>query len=211
MSMSTSPVPPAAPPTQPLYAQLLPPRSGWPGVIGTIAIVIGALGIIGGLWGLLGPLMTSKMAQFVPPEQRTGLDVAQRWQAWTYVLSTFATLLAVLLLVAGIRLVRRRASAPGTCRAWAVLKMLLVVLQAIMTALIQRDTFAAMEKMGSLSPTGLSASSYISIAASASAVAVIVWGWALPVFLLIWLARSKIREEMATWGTPANLPPTSFA
>lgn len=200
--MSTTPIPPSTPPTQLPYASPAPSGSSWPGVIGVIAIVLGSLGILGGLWGLLAPLVTDAMASFVPPEQRATLEVAKRWQAWTYVYSILSALLAVLLLVAGTRLLRRRASARGTCLAWAALKMLFVIAQAIVTALIQRETLAQMADLGTLP----NMPAFATIMQSAALVLVIVWGWALPIFLLIWLARPKIRAEIATWDVPTASP-----
>jgi hypothetical protein len=28
----------------------------------------------------------------------------------------------------------------------------------------------------------------------------VAWGWALPIVILVWFARRRIRDEMATWG-----------
>jgi len=32
----------------------------------------------------------------------------------------------------------------------------------------------------------------------------IVWGWALPIFMLIWFSRRKIKAEIAQWGQPTS-------
>ena len=43
------------------------------------------------------------------------------------------------------------------------------------------------------------ASGFATIAVFAGLGVSILWGWALPTFMLIWFSRGHIRDEIATW------------
>ena len=204
--MSTGPIgsipdPPAAPPTELVYA--LPPEkpSSWPSVIGAIAVVFGVLGTLGGLWGVVGPYFMRAMMSAMPPmpaNQTATLAVMQKWQTWTIAASLLGLPLAVVLLTGGIGLLRRRAWARPTCQGWAIFKILVVVATSTVGSLIQRDTFAAMSQADPNMPamvTGVGESMAV-----VGLVIGVAWGWALPVFMLIWLARGKIKNEIAGWA-----------
>ncbi len=58
---------------------------------------------------------------------------------------------------------------------------------------------AAINSFGSLPGPGMQVQS---IAATVGIVLWVLWGWALPVFVLTWIARPKVAAEVARWGTP---------
>jgi Na+/proline symporter len=119
------------------------------------------------------------------------------WWPVSVALAIVGVGLAVLLLFSGIGLVKRRAWTQRTCMIWAGLRMSLVVANALVGYAVQKQTLAAMEGQNAQMPPGWGA-----ISGSMPLMTVcftLLWGWALPVFLQIWLARGTIKEEMARW------------
>jgi hypothetical protein len=174
-------------------------------VIGIIAIVFGACAALAGLWGMVSPLLVGAMYDAMPPGVNTAqMKVAQEWTAYTVPLAGLTTLAAVLLLIAGVGLTMRKAWSPRLCISWAVLKMLIVLVNAGLGVVMMREVFSAMEDDPAMAgvPAGLMGG----VAIGASAVGVI-WGWALPVFMLIWFSRRKIKGQVAEWRSAA---PTAF-
>lgn len=196
--LGNTPGPPAAPPTELVRVPTPEKVSSWPTVIGIIAITLGGLGTLSGLWGALSPIYMRAMSAAMPTSQRAAFDLMQNWQTWTVVASLLGTVLAVVLLVAGIGLLKRAAWARPTCQIWAVLKMLLAVATAVVGSLIQRDMLSAMSRMDPNMPA--LPAGFAEGAASVGLVFALAWGWALPVFLLVWFARGKIKAEIAEWA-----------
>lgn len=186
------------PPTEIGYATEPPKQSSWPMVIGIIAIVLGAGGVLTSCWGTVAPLLTDALAQAMPAgPSRAQLDAMKEWAVVLAAISAGALVLAAWLLTGGIGLVKRTAWARRAILVWAVAKALFVAGQSVASYFIQHDTFDAMTQSDptmSQMPAGFSTA-----VATASLVFGLVWGWALPVFMLIWFARGKIRAEVATW------------
>ena len=112
-----------------------------------------------------------------------------------------------MLLVGGIALARRRPWASGTLVAWAVLRIVQAIPAVLVGYFMQMAMFEAMEEAAASSggggggfPTGMS-----SIMAAFGIVGLVIGlliAWALPAFVLIWFARSRIRAEVAEWRKP---------
>ena len=116
---------------------------------------------------------------------------------WRFVLLTLSvvmTALAVMLLVGGIQLLRRRAGALRVLNGWAVLKVVLIAANAIVTGMYNHEQF---ERMGQ-SPGAMSAQFSTGMTA-VTLIFQVLWGLALPVFILIWLNLGKIKSESAQW------------
>jgi len=181
-----------APPTQPAPLRSVPPS--WPDVIGIIAIVFGALGAIGGVWGLISPLFMKMLASILPKAQS-----AMMHKVWTdlwpvMILHGLATLtLGIMLLAAGVGLRRRRPWSLPLTRRWAYAKLVVVVLGSILGIIMQREQMAA-QSGPALPPRVMQA---MVVAGAAVGLA---WGAALPVFMLVWLARDRIRRHTAKWA-----------
>ncbi len=201
---------PAAPPTAPgelAYARGGTP-SNWPTVIGIIAIVLGILGILGGLWGMVAPFVIGAFSSVLPSGADAGtVNQIQGWRWWLVGNSLAATGIAVVLLRAGIGLAKRRPWARTTALTWAWLRICLVLAVSAVSAIMQHSVMTSLAQqdptiagMGSAFATGMG---LLTLCVS------VLWGWAFPVFMLIWLYRRKIRAEMAGWTAPAS-PPTQF-
>ncbi len=140
--MSDPPPQPLAPPTQPGAIVARPRPSNWPNVIGIIAIVLGAGGVLIGVWTGLAPLL---MRWFQPLMLAGQAEAMDDWLDWTMATAVIAALMAVLLLVGGIQLVRRRPSAPSVLRVWAVMRMFGGLFATIVSAMAQQAQFQAIQ------------------------------------------------------------------
>jgi amino acid transporter len=191
--------PAMAPPTDYQEPFLQPQSSNWPKIIGIIAIVFGAVASLFGVLGLLAQLMVDKLAEVVPDEQKEAMTASMQNQGMN-ILSTVLQLgAAVLLIVGGVKLLGRKRSGVSICRAWAVLKILVVILASVISysavkaqmEMIQNDPELANAQM----PQG-----FFDAAAGFGMACGALWGFALPVFMLIWFSRGKIKHEVAEWS-----------
>ncbi len=189
--------PPLAPPTQPGQLGTRGEGKSWPSVLGTIAIIFGVLGILGGIFGLFGPAIMRAVSSVMPKNAPTGLEAYDDWSGWMRASSVVAMLIAALLLVGGIRLYRRRGSSVRIIRRWAVIKIVYAIGATAVNYQIQQEQFEAMAQGGG------GAATPVQMAGVMAAVTVgisVLWLCALPVFMLIWLSRRKVREEFGGWG-----------
>ena len=188
---------PVAPPTQPGIVGLPQQPSAWPKVIGIIAIILGALGALGGVWGAISPLFTDALMSMVPAGQATGMEAMQQFKGWTVVSSLLMLGVAVLLLVAGVGLVQRRGWAPKISMLWSIVKIVFVAANSIVSYKMMQAQFAAMTKDPDMAavPAGL-----MDAFGAAGLGVGVCWGWLLPIFMLIWFTRGKIKAEVAEWA-----------
>ncbi len=211
--MSVTNMPPPALMTPPVDPGEISHRpSAWPMVIGVIAIIFGSLAILQGCFGAVSSLFMSSLSAIVPAEQATVYDAMEGLKPWMIIGAVLALALGILLLVAGIGLVRRRAWSPTACMAWAGIKMVFVVGYTILGDMARQTQFEAMQEMMQQDPNmpaGMPAmmGSFFQVFGVFAIVLGILWGWALPVFLLIWFSRKKIKAEVAGWHHPPDLHP----
>ena len=199
--MSADPTDPAdptplTPPIQPAVPYTFA-RPSWPVVIGIIAIVLGALGVLGGCWATIAYPVMAVIFRAAPKQATAGLDLLQEWRGWTLTMGIASGVLAVFLLSAGIGLCRRRRWAISVAWWWAVLKMVFVLVGAVMAVVMQQAQFTAIGGQGG-APAPLPPGSTLLIGAVTAGFTVI-WGWALPVFMIVWLSRGTIKREIGGW------------
>lgn len=197
---------PVAPPTQPGELGLSARRTVWPMVLGIIAVVFGSLGTLGGLWGAIAPFVMGAFADlFAKMPSAPGQHPAKVFEAmseyryWMMAASLVSTAVAAWLLVAGIVLLKRGASARRLCMVWAVLKMPTVVAAGIVGMLPQMESFDTMiAAQTGPAPQGVRIGMMIGLVFGG--LFALIWGWALPVFFLVWFSRGKIKAETAGWA-----------
>lgn len=189
------PVPPSAPPTRPGANAVPDAVSAWPTVIGIIATIFGAGGLLLSVWGMASPfLMDRWMTGMQDPRMSQMMSVPQ-WRTYTVVSSALSLGAAALLLGAGIGILQRRRWASRTSTTWAIVKMAVVL---VGTALGYMTMQAQLGAMNAAAPTSMPAGVTTGMVAGGMCFG-IVWGWALPIFVLIWFSRSRIKAEVATW------------
>ncbi len=174
-----------------------PPESSWPKVLGVIMIVFGALGALFSCWIAVVPHVMKRLEQMMPPGQQAGLEVFEHWTGWMMTDGILSLVLAILLTVAGAGLLKRRRWAIRTSLAWAVMKMMLVGAEAVFQYKMNAEQMEAAAQqtpgMGAMGDT------VQNVAGVSAACMVLLFGWALPLFVLIWLSRAKIKEETSQW------------
>jgi len=162
---------------QPPYVAVGPRKTpSWAIVIGVISIVLAGLALI------CTPISLAVTALI--PE---GTEVYECYPPWyrTYTMFTamLGIVMAVVLLLAGISLLRRRNIAAALHLAYGVISAIMVILNiGIMAASIDIPEVPDATKPGLI---GGMIGSFI--------------GLVYPVFLIVWFMRRKIREEMANW------------
>lgn len=192
------PATPSAPPTQ--RSSVGPPqaRSTWPTVLGVLGIVLGILGTLGGLWAAIAPWTLNRWLAGADPGSASWA-VQERWAILNTIFGVVGLAVAVLLLVAGIALVRRRASAMTLWRVWAVAKIVTGTVGIVFSAMMQNETFAAIT-------AGSASATQPAPPVLPAGVPILLMGCSfiflliLPVFALIWFARATVRDEVAGWA-----------
>lgn len=182
------PLPPA-PPTVPGPVPQQKTQSSWPVVLGTIAVVLATLSVLAILIAVVTPMLTSNYGEMF------GEDFADQMRGLTLVGAVVSACVAVLLLAGGISLLRRRRRSIATIKIWAALKII-VTFVGTMYGLTHQPDYAAMNtQTPGGPPVGL-----MQTFSTVGAVLGILWGCALPVFMLLWFRRSRIKEETAGWA-----------
>ena len=168
----------AAPPTEP--GALGAPRSTWPSVIGVLAIVFGGLGVVlAGIQAAAGLVVGSPGSS----------NAATGGPVWVSI--AMGGMLAVWHIVAGSMVFGRRRKGPPALIAWAIADSVVVVGLGIATLALAGGANQGLPPGGAASVTAI---------VILSAVLRFVWQLIWPVFVVIWLARPKIRAEWKAWG-----------
>ena len=202
------PVPPPAPPTYAGPIGPVGPTSRWPKVMGIISIILGAGGALGNCFGVVTPLLMGAfqdvikdaMPQGAGPDPFATLEAVEKYIPWSIALQVLLLGLSVLLLVAGIALVRRRRWSIKGAAMWAILKILAGVPSAVLGYLSFKATMEAMQNVPNMNQMDAGMMSMMgSVGGMATVVGGLLWGCAFPAFILIWFSRRKIKEEVAGW------------
>ena len=168
-------------------------------MIGIIGIIFGILGILGGAWGIAGQFLMDAFMAMVPEGQGQAIrETQQAWLGWSILTQVFAIGAAVLLLTAGVGVMRLQRKGVRLIRIWSIVKFVVVGVSAPVNYLIGRDMMAA--QMEADPQVANVMGNFAQIFASAGVCFGVVWGFALPVFVLIWFSRKKIKAETAEWS-----------
>ncbi len=174
----------------------------WPRVVGTIGIVVAALTLLDKVGDLLFMLWVSgsSWSSVIGAEAGRVVESVVPPASWIVLTSLVWLGLAVLLLRASTRLRRCRPSAIPLCRAWAWLAICWYAVEMVYNGWwLSRIT----EQLDSLAPMGWQGYAVL------GTVLATVLMLAFPVFLLVWLARPRVRQQWEAWlpGAGAGLPP----
>ncbi|RJP37234.1 MAG: hypothetical protein C4547_05800 [Phycisphaerales bacterium] len=179
--------------------------SRWPAVLGVISIVLGAGGSLNGCFQLgflaLMPFLMdlAEAASQGAAVSTETIDAAQRFMPWTIALNAGSFVVAVMLLVAGIGLLRRRRYGVRWSVIWAWARLAIVLPQAWLGYVSSQAQFAAMSVQPGPGPvppvfglmTGM---------ALVFVVLYAIWSASYPVFTLIWMHRGAVKHETMTWA-----------
>ena len=124
-------------------------------------------------------------------------DYTPLWRSTTQTIAAGSVLAAVLLIVVGVGFVRRRRWAVRAVWIWAVAKVF-VALMAAMVAYVAFENTMRDETVG----PNASIAAPVAIMRIASLLFVFVgllWAWALPIFVFVWFGRERVRAEVDLW------------
>ncbi len=187
----------ATPPTDRGQYVAPPPKSVWPTVLGIIMIVFGSLGTLGAIWRLIGLVAMRPMLQNTPqgPMQLYAWD---KLGLWVPAVSVLFLLAEAWLLTAGIQLLRRKANARFLSLSWTGVKVAATIFSMVVNYFVQlaQQEYAAQHQ----SSGAMAMQSVMHNFAMIGMVIGFLWAIALPAFLLIWMSRAKIKDEMAQWA-----------
>lgn len=187
---------PAAPPTSPVSYMPPPPGPAWPTVLGILSIVLGSIGAVFAFFTVVGQLVIS-LSPFmgrtgVPP---VAVDFLRAQAPRLIAINAVVAVLAAMLLICGIGLLRRLRWSIRMIRIWGVLKLLAAAGQAWINYDMQTRQLQVFRSIGN---PAVAFSFYSTMPAFTSAFWFVVQA-AVPVFMLIWFSRAKIRDQAATW------------
>jgi len=180
--------------------------STWPVVLGIIAGVFGLLGFFSNMLGAISPLIMRGLMPSIAGEMsgeaeetvRATMEITRTWSSWSIGFGLIGVIVSGMLLVGGIMLLMRRAAAVPLLKAWAVARIVTAIVGAYVGLVIQRQVFEALRStMGAEMnhvPAGL-----IGAATAFGTIYGVVFGCALPVIVLIWFARQKVKDEVDAW------------
>jgi len=169
-----------APPTQASPVFSTEPPSKWPVVVGVIAIVLSALGLFGGVCGLAMLSLAKPFMQKMPNMPADVMEITPALIGMTAVNLG----LSVILLAVGIGLLKRRAWSVRLGKVWAVVNIIAVIVNIIVAPRMA---------------TAQSGNQAEAVGASVGMFCGAIFSLAFPVFLLIWLFRARIKQEVASW------------
>ena len=187
----------------PIQDQTDPAEAKWPIVFGIIAIVFGVFAL---LQALLSIVMIKAQAGQFEVMKEEGMAIPENYfeelSGHTNNQAIGLSCIALILLVGGIVLLKRKAIASIILQSWAVIKIVVGGFFAMQEFSMTKKMFA-MTMDASLEGAGAEAEKIAGTVGSA-VVALglgikIVWLSALPVVLLIWLNRQKIKDQIAKW------------
>jgi hypothetical protein len=179
-------------------------------VLGVIAIIIASLGILSnGCGGVVAPLVQAQMAKMVPPGSNPILDaqvaIGKKYLWFIIINAATMTGLGVVLLSAGIGMVRRRPWSRVAILTWAWLRTVYALPASYVGYLNAMETMNAMVTASNSGapgtrplPAGMSAFFQVFGAVGVFVGAAMVC--AFPIFALIWFNRGKIKAEIASWA-----------
>jgi len=193
-----------APPVQPSVPFGQPVPSSWPRPIGIVSLVFGVLGMLGGLFAVIGAVVGPKIASAFAEMGHVGMvtDQMRDHLVWAISSAGVGFGLAVMLCVAGIGIIRRRHRGVRWAKVWAWFKMVSAVGNAVFGYGLQVEALEAMrhQNPGAFSATPVLGRFFGPGFAIFGSFVGVLWGCALPLFLLIWFKRKRIAEDVSTWS-----------
>jgi hypothetical protein len=186
----------------PIHGEKLPEiRPAWPVVIGVIAAAYASLMLLCNCGGFFAPQIYQWMADLTARSGEHDLafeihvEVAWRMQVAYIVFSSVVLLTLILLMTGGIGLAQRRPWARTALRSWAVAELILVLIHIAFEWFSTREAAAIMQQRGMQSEID---ALWIELVITVCVLAVL--SSVFPTFLLVWLSRKKIRQQVDDWG-----------
>jgi hypothetical protein len=193
----------------------------WPSVLGWFSVVLGALGILKNGFSAVSNLAFGGkgMTGFGQrPEVKEALEKTMAGMSGfiiaTGLLAVIALLVSVWLLVAGVKLIKRRPEAAGLHKGWAAVRILIVILEGaavwVYSTTTTRAVLETMPKGPNAPPPELMAKIMAFSTGCGMCFHFLIF-LAYPVTVLIVLSRPWAKSEAERWrsGSGAARPPAA--
>ena len=190
----------------------------WPKVIGIVSICLGSLNVIGNCFNVGWTLAFPPIMRALAAKSGAAMQMADPfamlppWYRSVQVpLSLVGLAVGVILLIAGIKLVRKKPSARALHVTYIVLQTILAIVGVVFGAAMMSHTKQAMEQSASSgAQVPPEVQEFLRIFERGTSTVVLIagllFGLAYPVFLTIWFLRDKVRREIASWrAAPAGV------
>lgn len=191
--------------------QRLNRKSQWPKTLGIITLMFG---IFGGLKGLMS-IASGFFSEMMAKAANMPADFYEKWRPFMLGSGAVEICLGALLFLGAALLLFRKRFSMIVLVFWALLKMLVGVVGGFFSYMMQQEQLPllmeqqkkAMEKAsGAGGAAGAEqvmdmVSGATEVFSTLFLVAGLLWVMVLPLFILIWFIRPKIRKEMATWSS----------
>ena len=196
-------------PPEPLYAPPgseprppeIPDGGSWAKVIGIIGIVFGGGALLLGVIGVVGQKFALQQYEAMGISQ----EMLRQHDVFLNVSPIISLALGFLLLLGGILLVMKRPVSRTILLIWAMLKIGFALWQAPLGLAFQKELVPLQQKM--LAKGDAKAPDVSAIMETIGPIIQIIsvlWLCALPIFILIWFMRAKIRMQVSGWAIAAQ-------
>ena len=199
-----------------------PPK--WPVIWGAISIVFGVLGFLLSIFGVIQMVFIENTMNSSAEDMRTAIpgtdpemtkireDAVESQMAMmesmkedaplSIGISIASAVIAIVLIVGGVLLCKRRRVAVRVLQVWATLRVLVgglgIFVQYEMTSKMMQSTTEAFESAGAGSSGGMQMGSMMNIIAMVSTVFGFLWMLWLPLFFFIWFNKENVKENIKT-------------
>jgi hypothetical protein len=199
--MNAPEIPSSLPPS-PTSDALLQIPTKWPKVIGIIGIALGGLAAMVGAMNAMGHQVAAQ--QLI----KMGVDPSfpERHATALKVMPIASGILGLLLLIGSVLLLMRKSLARPILMFWALAKIGFSLWQAPISSAMQREMlpvqmkYAAQTNPEATKQQPEELAKMMQAAGEVISITVVIWYMALPLFILIWMMRQRIRSEVATWS-----------
>lgn len=186
-----------APPTRPgQIGEERPPA--WPSVVGVICLVWGTIGLLASIAGLLTPLYEDYIKAFAPQAQES-FALAERHAVLFFLYYLISVVMSVWLIWGGVKLFGRRRLGVRLLWWWAIAEFPLSFVGIVANHFMQKAQMDAMAAPGNAAPGAAVLAAMSPIMSILSTAIVVLFSWALPGFLVVWLTRPGVKRGVERW------------
>jgi hypothetical protein len=159
--------------------------------------VLAAFAALQNLWGVVSIFFMDQITAAMPQTGpgAAGMAAVKQYLPIQAGVAFLALVVSGLLLAGSIQLLQRRPVAVMLLKVWAYSKIACAGLQIIVQYWIQTAQFQAMSTSGTPMPAGL-----LTGMVAVTLVISLAWYGLAPGFILIWLARRPVKDEVARWS-----------
>lgn len=190
-------LPTVVPPTRPGQIGVERPPV-WPSVVAVVCIVWGTLGLLGSIAGLLSPLYEDYIKALAPQAQGSFAMAERNWGLFLlyYVISV---VMSLWLIWGGAMLFQRKTFGARLLMWWAIAEFPLSLVGIVVNHFMQKAQMEAMAAQGGNAPGAAVMAAITPLMTILSTVIVVLFSWALPAFLVIWLTRPGVKRGVERW------------